>query len=88
MKEVKKFFAKYGKKFLPLFSVLFIGLLLGITIYKFAYDRPFFRSYIIANDVDKIVEILRDIDKRCNILSIDSDNNKIDFLTVKYFTGS
>jgi len=86
--KARSLYDRYGRPWFPLCSIVFICLLLGITIYKFAYDRPLFRSSIIASDVDKIVEILRDIDQRCNILSVDLDNNKIDFLTVKDFVGS
>jgi hypothetical protein len=81
-------FWKHFKKYFPLFSALLLIFLLTFFLIHTFKDKSFFATNVLAADISKIVNALNQIDKDCSILSIESEQNSIDFLTVKAFVGS
>jgi hypothetical protein len=88
VKKVTSFIKKYGKRIFPFLVVLFAVLITFVMIYNVVYNRPFFRTRLIAFDTHKISQTLKEIDSCCNILSVRSQRNTIDFLTVRSFVSS
>ncbi|MFH1461841.1 MAG: hypothetical protein ABIF12_02765 [bacterium] len=78
----------YFKRYFSIFSgCVLLGLLL-FSIFKIYRTGPYFVTTVISQDIQMIVNALNEIDKECSILSIESDRNVIDFLTVVKFVGS
>lgn len=72
------------------------GLISGIVIilitlyagYTFFQEKTVHGGSLIQNDIAQIVSILKQIDSSCDILSIRSGRNPIDFLQVEKFASS
>lgn len=65
--------------------IVAIALYAGYTFFR---ERTVLSGSIIHRNVSSIVEILRRVDTSCDILSIRSGRNPIDFLQVEKFVGS
>jgi len=85
---VISFVKRYWNKIFPVLVVLFVVAITFVMVYNVIYNRPFFKSRLIAFDTHRISRTLKEIDEYCNILSVRSSRNSIDFLTVKEFVGS
>lgn len=76
------------QKYFVLFSASLLAILFAIFLYRVFHNRPYVLTTVIKSDLANIENILRQIDKECNILDIRQEAALIDFLTVEKFTGS
>lgn len=81
---VKNFF----KNNFQFISTLFIFLLVMTLVLRLFYSRPQMVASIIEDDINQITLMLKRIDVKCNILSINKDRSDVDFLNIKSFSGS
>ncbi|MFH1831805.1 MAG: hypothetical protein ABH827_03290 [bacterium] len=86
--EKIKPFSLFFRKYFVLFSSSMLVLLLIFFIFKSYYDKSYFSSILIKNDLKRVNAILHKIDTECSILSITGGRAQINFLTVKSFAGS
>jgi hypothetical protein len=86
-KKINPFLNSFKKHFTTVSTGVLILLLL-IFFVKVIREKPFHLTAIIANDINQIENILNQIDKDCNILSLNSDKIPVDFLNVEKFSGS
>ncbi len=59
-----------------------------IVLFSFMYRSKAVTGNVIADDVKRLATIFEDIHKQCRIMSFDYQQNPINFLNVKTFTGS
>ena len=79
---------KLVKRYFPIFSIALLVLLVAVFVLRIVYNKPYFVTSVIANDLAQITNALDQIDRECNILSTGSNKVNIDFLTVQKFIGS
>lgn len=66
---------------------IFLGLFFVSIWFLFKYSK-YSTDAIIAQDMQTLQQIFREIDKDCKIIDFEHTKNYIDFLTVKEFIGS
>ncbi|MFA5075068.1 MAG: hypothetical protein WC436_03095 [Candidatus Babeliales bacterium] len=76
------------KKYFPIFSIVLFVLIIGIFVFQGFYNKPYYISGVISDDLISIYDALKKIDADCDILNIAGDDVFIDFLTVEKFIGS
>jgi hypothetical protein len=83
-------FLNFIRKHFIIFSstLIVLFLLLLMFLFKTYYNKPYFISNLIKNDLKIINTALKKIDKQCNIIGIKNDRVILDFFTVKKFVGS
>lgn len=86
-KSFGSLFKKIAKHF-SLFSSVILITLMSVFLFKVIYNRAYYLSSIIEQDVTLIAKMLTTVDKNCTILSVTSERTPINFLTVKSFVGS
>ena len=86
--KIEKESLPFVKKYFPIFSSVFLGLLFVGLIFKIYKSKPVFEVSVISRDLKIIVESLNEIDKACSILSFKHDRNYVDFLNVEKFVSS
>lgn len=79
---------RYVFKYFTVFSATFLALLVVFVFFKIYYTKPHFIAQLIKADLYRLEEILHKVDKTCEILSLQNDREKINFLTIKSFSGS
>lgn len=86
-KEVNPFW-RHFKKYFPIFSTIFLSLLIIFFVLRIFHNKPYFTSSIIRSDLKKIVYVLELIDRDCNVLGIENEKNDVNFLNISKFSGS
>ena len=81
-------FLQFDRLVFPILSVLALSAFASFFIYRQFSSGPRFVARIVHRDIELVVNTLAKIDEQCSILSFDGDQNKLDFFTVKEFTGS
>jgi len=88
VQKIAKKILRFDKKTFPIFSVLFLGLIVVYFVWRHKANAPFNNAIIITSDVAAIVKVLKNIDESCSILSIKYERSRINFLNVEKFIGS
>ena len=81
-------FFKWTARHFTIFSSTIFVILLSIFIFKAVYHRSHYLASVIEQDITRIAHALADIDKNCNILSLNGERTAVNFLTVKSFVGT
>lgn len=68
-------------------GTIFLGLFFVSIWFLFKYSK-YSTDAIIAQDMQSLQQIFREIDKDCKIIDFEHAKNYVDFLTVKEFIGS
>lgn len=79
---------RYFGKYFTIFSGTLLSLIFLLVFFKMYYTKPYFVASLIKADLAQVESILHDIDKRCEILGVQSAVEPINFLTIKDFSGS
>lgn len=79
-------FSAIAKHF-AMFSSIILVTLLALFVFKIVYQRSYYLSTVIEQDVTRIAKVLARVDKECSILKIKSGRTAINFLNVKDFVG-
>jgi hypothetical protein len=58
------------------------------SAYNLFYQKKQLNDLLIAQDIQKLVQIFKQIDETCEIIDFDHQKNLIDFLNVGSFSGS
>jgi len=82
------FLKSFFKKYFTIISTVLLCTFMLLFVLRVFYTRPSLIASIIEDDINLIVLSLKKIDDTCNILSVDDENNEVDFLNVKSFVGS
>ncbi len=77
-----------SKRIFTVVALALLGFFVSFFIYRQYSHAPLFMARVVGRDMQLVVETLTKIDTECSILSFDSDQNKLDFFTVKEFIGS
>ena len=77
-----------NRRLFTTFTLLLLGFFAIFFTYRQYSHGPIFMARVIGRDMQQVVEALTTIDENCSILSFDSDQNRLDFFTVKSFIGS
>lgn len=64
-----------------------VGIVL-VGVWGYFRSAPVYKSGLVHQEVEQVAQLLARIDADCNVLSIRSGCNKIDFLNVISFAGS
>lgn len=79
---------KFFRKHFAIFSSSFLVALMILSISRLFMDRAETTANVIHEQIAAINQVLNDIDRNCNILTVRGPSTSIDFLTVEKFVGS
>ena len=77
-----------NRRLFTTFTLLLLGFFAIFFTYRQYSYGPLFMARVVGRDLQLVVDTLTTIDDNCSILSFDSEQNRLDFFTVKSFIGS
>ena len=73
---------------IPMLAIGLFAVFVIIAIFNTLVSSKEYEAELIERDVNKLVDIMKQVEKDCKILSFDGQKNVINFLNAKSFAGS
>ena len=76
------------KAIFPVLTIMLFVVLVGVALFRMFHQIRVGSDQIIVQEVQQLVDIFKQIDKKCKIIDFDYQKNLINFLNVEKFVGS